>query len=33
MIVSIDVDHNGTTDFTITLAGVTHLSSSDFIFG
>jgi Ca2+-binding RTX toxin-like protein len=32
MVISVDADHNGTTDFTITLNGVTHLSASDYIF-
>jgi Ca2+-binding RTX toxin-like protein len=32
MVISVDADHNGTTDFTITLTGVTHLSASDYIF-
>jgi Ca2+-binding RTX toxin-like protein len=31
-IVSVDADHNGTFDFTITLTGVTHVGSSDYIF-
>jgi Ca2+-binding RTX toxin-like protein len=31
-VISVDANHDGTTDFTITLNGVTHLSASDYIF-
>jgi Ca2+-binding RTX toxin-like protein len=32
LILNIDADHNGATDFTITLTNITHLNSSDYIF-
>ncbi len=31
-IISVDADHNGKTDFTITLVGVSHVASGDYIF-
>jgi len=31
-IVSVDVNHDHRTDFTVTLVGVTHVSASDYIF-
>ena len=31
-VVSVDADHNGRSDFTITLTGVTHVDTGDFIF-
>jgi hypothetical protein len=30
--VKVDANHDGLVDFTITLAGVTHISASDYIF-
>src|SRR5205823_2064201 len=32
LVISVDADHNGSVDFTITLAGVTHINASDYIF-
>ena len=32
-VVSVDVNHDGRADFTITLVGVTQVNSGDFIFG
>jgi Ca2+-binding RTX toxin-like protein len=32
LLVSVDADHNGRADFTITLTGVNHIETSDFIF-
>jgi hypothetical protein len=32
-VVSVDANHDGRADFTITLTGVTHVDSGDFIFG
>ena len=32
LVVAVDADHNGRTDFTITLAGVNHVETTDFIF-
>jgi trimeric autotransporter adhesin len=32
LVVSVDADHNDRADFTITLIGVTHVDSGDFIF-
>ena len=32
LVVSVDADHNGRADFTITLIGVNHVDSGDFIF-
>ena len=31
-IISVDADHNGRADFTITLVGVSHVASGDYIF-
>jgi hypothetical protein len=33
MVVSVDANHDGRADFTITLVGVTHVDASDFVFG
>ena len=32
LVISVDADHNGTNDFTITLVGVTHIAASDYVF-
>jgi Ca2+-binding RTX toxin-like protein len=32
LVISVDADHNGTNDFSITLVGVTHIAASDYIF-
>jgi hypothetical protein len=32
LVVSVDADHNGRADFTITLTGVNHVETTDFIF-
>jgi Ca2+-binding RTX toxin-like protein len=32
LLVSVDADHNGRADFTITLTGVNHIETTDFIF-
>ena len=32
LVISVDADHNGSNDFTITLVGVTHIAASDYIF-
>jgi hypothetical protein len=32
-VVSVDANHDGRADFTITLTGVSHVDSGDFIFG
>jgi Ca2+-binding RTX toxin-like protein len=33
LVISVDADHNGRADFTITLTHVTHVDTGDFIFG
>ena len=32
LVISVDADHNGTNDFTITLVGVTHIAAADYVF-
>jgi Ca2+-binding RTX toxin-like protein len=32
LVLNIDADHNGSTDFTVTLTGVTHINAADYIF-
>ena len=32
LVISVDADHNGTNDFTITLVGATHIAASDYVF-
>ena len=32
LVISVDADHNGTNDFSITLIGVTHIAASDYVF-